>query len=205
MGDSGLPRGQGHWQKQSWEAACRHKSFWRRLPTSLQELASGQTIGREHRPTHQQKIGLKIYWQVLAQQSKTQFPPQPVPPTRKLIQVSYPHLSEGRQNENHNHRKLTELIIWVTALSNLMKIWAIPCGATQMGHGRGFWQNVDHWRREWQTTSAFLIENPMNNMKRQIDTTLEDEPDRSVGVHYATGEEWRNGSRRNEKTETKRK
>ena len=43
----------------------------------------------------------------------------------------------------------------------------------------------------------------MNNMKRQIDTTLEDEPDRSVGVHYATGEEWRNGSRRNEKTEPK--
>ena len=45
----------------------------------------------------------------------------------------------------------------------------------------------------------------MNNMKRQIDMTLEEEPDGSVGVHYATGEEWRNGSRRNEKTEPKRK
>ena len=88
---------------------CWHKSFWRRLPTSLLELASGQTIGREHRPTHQRKIGLKIFVeQVLAQQSKTQFSPQPVPPTRKLIQVSYPHLSEGRRNENHNHRKLKQ-------------------------------------------------------------------------------------------------
>ena len=25
-----------------------------------------------------------------------------------------------------------------------------------MGHGREFWQNVVHWRREWQTTSVFL-------------------------------------------------
>ena len=45
----------------------------------------------------------------------------------------------------------------------------------------------------------------MNNMKRQIDMTLKDEPDRSVGVHYATGEEWRNNSRRNEETEAKAK
>ena len=82
--------------------------------------------------------------------------PQPVSPIRKLVQASYSHPSEGKQNENHNHRKLTKLITWVTALSNLMKIWAIPCGATQMGHGRVFWQNIDHWRREWQTTSAFL-------------------------------------------------
>ena len=42
-------------------------------------------------------------------------------------------------------------------------------------------------------------------MKRQKDMTLEDEPPRLEGVHYATGEEWRNGSRRNEKTEPKRK
>ena len=26
----------------------------------------------------------------------------------------------------------------------------------QVGHGGEFWQNVVHWRREWQTTSAFL-------------------------------------------------
>ena len=41
---------------------------------------------------------------------------------RKLPQASYPHPSEGRQNENHNHRKLTKLITWATALSNSMKL-----------------------------------------------------------------------------------
>ena len=30
--------------------------------------------------------------------------------------------SEGRQNENHNHRKLIKLITWITALSNSMKL-----------------------------------------------------------------------------------
>ena len=43
------------------------------------------------------------------------------------------------------------------------------------------------------------LENPMNSMKRQKDMALEDEtPPRSVGVYYATGEEWRNNSRKNE-------
>ena len=42
-------------------------------------------------------------------------------------------------------------------------------------------------------------------MKRQKDRTLKDELPRSVGPHYATGEEWRNNSRKNEETETKQK
>ena len=40
------------------------------------------------------------------------------------------------------------------------------------------------------------LENPMNSMKRQKDMTLKDELPRSVGAQYATGEEWRNNSRR---------
>ena len=40
------------------------------------------------------------------QVNKTQISPQPVPPIRKLPQASYPYPSEGRQNENHSHRKL---------------------------------------------------------------------------------------------------
>ena len=36
-------------------------------------------------------------------------------------------------------------------------------------------------------------------MKRQKNRTLKDELPRSVGVQYATGEEWRNNSRKNEK------
>ena len=40
------------------------------------------------------------------------------------------------------------------------------------------------------------LENPMNSMKKQKDRTLKDELPRSVGAQYATGEEWRNNSRR---------
>ena len=49
------------------------------------------------------------------------------------------------------------------------------------------------------------LENPMNSMKRQKDRTLKDELPRSVGAQYATGEEWRNNSRKNEETEPKQK
>ena len=43
----------------------------------------------------------------------------------------------------------------------------------------------------------------MNSMKRQKGMTLKDEFPRLVGVQYATGEEWRNSSRRNEEAEPK--
>ena len=45
----------------------------------------------------------------------------------------------------------------------------------------------------------------MNSMKRQKDMTLKDELPRSVGAKYATGEEWRNNSRKNEEMEPKQK
>ena len=45
----------------------------------------------------------------------------------------------------------------------------------------------------------------MNNMKRQKDRTLKDELLRSIGAQYATGEEWRNNSRKNEEMEPKQK
>ena len=41
----------------------------------------------------------------------------------------------------------------------------------------------------------------MNSMKRQKDMTLKDEPHRSVSVQHATGEEWRNNTRKNEEME----
>ena len=55
-----------------------------------------------------------------------------------------------------------------------------------------------HWRREWQTISVFLLENPMNSMKRQNDRILTEELPRSVGAQYATGDQWRNNPRKNE-------
>ena len=46
---------------------------------------------------------------------------------------------------------------------------------------------------------------PMNSMERQKDMILKDELPRSVGAQYATGEEWRNSSRKNEETKPKQK
>ena len=39
--------------------------------------------------------------------------------------------SHGLPNKNHNHRKLTKMIPWITALCNSMKLWAMVCRATQ--------------------------------------------------------------------------
>ena len=50
-----------------------------------------------------------------------------------------------------------------------------------------------------------FFENPKNSMKRQKDRTLKDEFSRSVGAQYATGDQWRNNSRKNEETEPKQK
>ena len=47
------------------------------------------------------------------------------------------------------------------------------------------------------------LENPLNSVKRQKDRTLKDELPRLVGTQYATGEEWRNNSRKNEEIEAK--
>ena len=49
------------------------------------------------------------------------------------------------------------------------------------------------------------LENPMNSMKRQKERTLKDELPRSVGAQYATGDQWRNNSRKNEEMVSKQK
>ena len=45
----------------------------------------------------------------------------------------------------------------------------------------------------------------MNNMKRQKDRTLKDEFPRSVGAQYATGDQWRNNSRKKAEMEPRQK
>ena len=69
-----------------------------------------------------------------------------------------------------------------------------------------FWQNMVHWRREWQTTSVFLPWEPHEQFeKKKKDMTVKDAVPRSEGAQYAVGEEWRSNSRKNEETEPKRK
>ena len=59
--------------------------------------------------------------------------------------------------------------------------------------------------RNGKPLQSSCLENPMNSVKRQKDRTLKDELPRSAGAQHATGEEWRNNSRKNEETESKKK
>ena len=112
---------------------------------------------------------------------------------------SYPSPSVDRQTENHNHRKLTNLITWTTAFSNSMKL----------NHAHGATQDrrvmVERSDRMWSTGEEngkplqySCIENPMNSIKKQNNRILKEELPRSVGAQYVTRDQWRNNSRKNE-------
>ena len=81
-------------------------------------------------------------------------------------------------------------------------LWGHP---KWVGHGGEVSQNVVPWRRECKPLHYSCLENPMNSMKRQNDRILKEELPRSVGAQYATGDEWRNNSRKNEGMEPKQK
>ena len=81
------------------------------------------------------------------------------------------------------------------------------CRATQDG-----WVMVKSSDKMWFTGDGngkplqySCLENPINSMKRQKDRTLKDELPRSVGTQYATGDQWRNNSRKNEEMGPKQK
>ena len=93
-----------------------------------------------------------------------------------------------------------------TALSNSMKL----------SHARRATQDrqvmVERFDRMWSTGEGngkplqySCLENAMNSMKRQNDRILKEVLPRSVGVHCATGGQWRNKSRKNEGMEPKQK
>ena len=62
-----------------------------------------------------------------------------------------------------------------------------------------------HWRRDGKPLQYSCLENPMNSMKRQNDRIRKEELPRSVDAQYATGDQWRNSSRKNEEMEPKQK
>ena len=86
----------------------------------------------------------------------------------------------------------------------------------KLRHGRGATQDgqvmVERSDGTWSTGEGndktlqySCLENPMNSMKRQNDRILKEELPRSVGAQYATGDQWRSNSRKNEGMEPKQK
>ena len=83
----------------------------------------------------------------------------------------------------------------------------MQCSATQDG-----WVMVERCDKMWSTGEGngkprqySCLENTMNSMKIQKDRTLKYELPRLVGTQYATGDQWRNNSRKNEGMEPKQK
>ena len=81
----------------------------------------------------------------------------------------------------------------------------MPCRATQdrwvmVESSDKMWSNGE---RKGKPLQYSYLENLMNSMERQKDRTLNDELDRSGDAQYATGDQWRNNSRKNEETEPK--
>ena len=83
----------------------------------------------------------------------------------------------------------------------------MPCRATQDRKVMGESSDKMRFTREGngKALQYSCLEKPLNSMERQKDMTLKDELPRSVGAQYATGEEWKNNSRKNEEMEPKKK
>ena len=88
-----------------------------------------------------------------------------------------------------------------------MKLWAMLYRVTQ-----DRWVMVESSDKMCSTGEGngkplqySCLENPMNSMKRQNDRILKEELPRSLGAQYATGDQWRNNSRKNEGMEPKQK
>ena len=86
----------------------------------------------------------------------------------------------------------------------------------KLSHARGATQDgqvmVERSDTMWSTGEGngkplqyYYLENPMNSMKRQNDRILKKELLRAGGAQYATGDQWRNNSRKNEGMEPKKK
>ena len=75
----------------------------------------------------------------------------------------------------------------------------------QIGLGGGSDKTGSTGEGNGKPLQCSCLENPMNSMKRQKDRTLKDELPRMVGAQYATGDQWRSNSRKNEGMEPKQK
>ena len=78
----------------------------------------------------------------------------------------------------------------------------MPVGPPKMGGSDRMWSTGE---RNGKPPQYSYHENTMNSMKRQNDRILKEELPRSVGAQYATGDHWKNNSRKNEGMEPTQK
>ena len=144
---------------------------------------------------YQQKIGLKIYWAWPHPSEKDRFPLSQSLPSLLSFYI------RGQREWKKQIPETNNLITWATALSNSMKLWTMPCRATQdrqimVECSDKMWSTGEGNGKRLQYS---CLENPMDSMKRQKDRILKEELPRSVGAQYATGDQWRNNSRQSER------
>ena len=123
----------------------------------------------------------------------------------KMVDVARGHqradtLKPYSQKTSRSNRTRT------TALSNSMKpshaYRATQDGQVMVERPDSMWSTGEGNGKPLQYS---CLENPMNSMKRQNDKTQKEELPRSLGAQYATGDQWRNNSRKNEGMEPKQK
>ena len=103
-----------------------------------------------------------------------------------------------------------ESLLWLltrtTALSNSVKVshavWGHPYGRVMVERSDKMWSTGEGNGKPLQCS---CLENPMNIMKRKNHRILKEELPRLVGAQYATGDQWRNYSRKDEGMEPKQK
>ena len=123
----------------------------------------------------------------------------------KMVGVARGHqradtLKPHSQKTSHSNHTRT------TALSNSMKLSharrATQDGRVMVERSDGLWSIGEGNGKPLQYS---CLENPMNSMKRQNDRIPKGELLRSLGTQYASGDQWRNNSRKNEGMEPKQK
>ena len=109
-----------------------------------------------------------------------------------IVQLSHPYMTTGETIALTRWTcvgKVTSLLL--NMLSKLVITFLDRMWST--GEGKG------------KLLQYSCLENPMNSMKRQNDRIMKEALPRLVGAQYATGDQWRNNSRKNERMEPKQK
>ena len=122
----------------------------------------------------------------------------------ETCQLGQEHCSSSRISFHFRSLSTESLKKWQVQISDTLKMAAQGLKVSIPGEKNGVsdktWSTGE---RNCKPLWYSCLENPMNSMKSQTDMTLKDERLRLVGAQYATREEWRNNTRKNEEMEPK--